>query len=65
MTEGLLPCWRCGVQDAQMYYAKGKYHIICSHCKTASPFFKSSLAAAKFWNDDYLNHRKENNNETQ
>ena len=65
MTEGLLPCWKCGIQNAQLYMMNHGYYIVCSHCKTASPFFKSSLAAAKSWNDDYLNHRTENNDETQ
>ena len=64
MTEGLLPCWKCGIQNAQLYTMNRGYYIVCSHCNTISPIFKSSLAAAKSWNDAYLDHKKENGYET-
>lgn len=56
MTEGLLPCWRCNAQNAQLYTMKKRYYVACSNCPTISPLFTSSLAAAKSWNDTYLEH---------
>lgn len=57
MTEGLLPCWRCGKEGAQLYSMKSKYYVACPFCDTISPLYKSSLAAAKSWNDMYLEQR--------
>ena len=57
MTEGLLPCWRCGNKDVQLYTMKSKFYIVCAQCDTVSPLFNSSLQAAKSWNDTYVEHR--------
>ena len=60
MTEGLLPCWRCGKDGAQLCSMKKNYYITCSHCDTVSPLFKTSLKAAKYWNDTYLENKEVN-----
>ena len=59
MTEGLLPCWRCGNKNLQMYMLKANYYVSCPECDTISPLFKASLLAAKYWNDMYLEHKYE------
>ena len=58
MTEGLLPCWQCNAKNAQLCTMKKKYYVACSNCLTISPLFTSSLAAAKSWNDTYLEHMR-------
>ena len=60
MTEGLLPCWRCGKDGAQLYSMKKNYYIACSLCDTVSPLFTSSLNAAKYWNDTYWENKEVN-----
>ena len=57
MTEGLLPCWRCGNKDVQLYTMKSKFYVTCNQCDTISPLYTTSLAAVKSWNDVYLEYR--------
>ena len=57
MAMRLLPCWKCGEEGSQLYVVKTKLYAACSFCPTVSPIFTSPLAAAKAWNDAYLEHR--------
>ncbi|MBQ4401702.1 MAG: hypothetical protein II832_06015 [Synergistaceae bacterium] len=59
MTEGLLPCWRCGNKDVQLCQVKAHYYVSCPECNTISPLFKASLLATKYWKDMYSEHKDE------
>lgn len=57
MIKGVLPCWRCDSNNVQICHEKKKYYVACSQCPTISPIFTSPLAAAKAWNDTYLERK--------
>ena len=57
MTEGLLPCWNCFKEGAQMYMARSEFYIICPHCRTITPHFKTSADAANWWNEKYMKQK--------
>ena len=57
MTEGLLPCWRCGNKNVQLCAMKSKFYVVCDQCDTVSPLYNSSIKAAQSWNDTYVEHR--------
>ena len=54
MSEGVLPCWCCFKEGAQMYVARGKFYINCPHCHIITPPFSTSAGVANWWNEKYL-----------
>lgn len=42
MTEGLLPCWKCFKEGAQMYTARSKFYITTSFVLIAAPLLRIS-----------------------
>ena len=57
MTEGLLPCYTCDKEGAQMYQSKYGYYVQCPHCgqtEAGHSNIKTSADMANWWNSQYL-----------
>ncbi len=59
MTEGLLPCPKCGNQNAQMFDDGRHYYITCNSCHSTIYGGTASADTANFWNYLSLKSKKE------